>query len=169
MSDFTPQQMPLIPTQVKQNDLQRILKSFASRLLNLERSAFMPGDGWHIVGNTGEPAFGSVNWTSLASYGPVAFRKDGNRVIVQGMVRVGGGGIAAGVGSATPIFTFPSGYRHLSGTAKQFLGAANGSGVTGFVLLNITSAGVLTMQYNSVALAAGSNFCLDMIDFIAEA
>lgn len=64
---------------------------------------------WHVVGDPGEPAFqnGWVNYTTIAGYQPVGFRKWPNgQVQIRGLIMNGTSG--------QPAFTLPTGYRPLA-------------------------------------------------------
>lgn len=95
-------------------------------------------EGWHIVGDPGEPAFQN-GWTGNATYKP-AFRKDAvGNVHVRGVVNPGS--------SSTTVFTLPDGYRPNGIPAVTMLADANPSSTV--AKLDFFDTGAVRVIYKS--------------------
>lgn len=98
---------------------------------------------WHIIGNTGEPAFQN-GWTNYGgSWETAGFMRRGGVVYLRGLIKSGA--------TAVPIFTLPAGYRPSSD--KHIATAGNAA----FALINVFATGV-------VYLNVGSNAWLTLAD-----
>lgn len=104
-------------------------------------AALLTGEGWHYVGEAGEPAF-TNSWTNATSGIPkLAFRiRETGVVDLQGVVQHSGT-------SAKAIFTLPTGYRPSGRAYITVTGVDTGGGLpvpgrSGW--LEISTAGVVT-------------------------
>jgi hypothetical protein len=119
-------------------------------------------DGWHYVGNPGEPAFAGT-WTSWGTgEALVAFRK-----LPDGKVQLKG--LAKG-GTTAPIFTLPAGYRPPVGNPNFACLGHNGSAYgVGSVYINAATGEVrpITSPFN-IMLGGNAYTYLDSIQFDTE-
>jgi hypothetical protein len=112
-----------------------------------------PPEGWHIVGDPGEPAFMN-NWSSfglIIGNAPVSFLKDR-----AGFVHLRGSGAG---GSSPCIFTLPSGYRPALNEGFANTTQSGGGQVAGRV--NVGSDGLVCFTSgfgNVVAPLSGITF-----------
>lgn len=87
-------------------DLRRVLRSLAARITILEPEPEPVAGGWHEVGDVGEPAF-SGTWANFdGGYQTLRYRKAGDIVRVEGLVKNGVLG--------TTVFVLPVGYRPIA-------------------------------------------------------
>jgi hypothetical protein len=113
----------------------------------------MGRDIWHAVGSSGEPAFAN-SWVNFdaATYHAASFMRDAlGFVHVRGLVKTGT------VGTTTPIFTLPAGYR----PTRQVGFATSSNGAFGALIVKADG---------SVCVAVGSstNCYLDAISFSTD-
>jgi hypothetical protein len=119
------------------------------------------GDGWHLIGAAGEPAFQN-SWTNYGgTWGPARFKKIGGEVILQGLVA---GGTNGAVG-----FTLPAGYRPgydelFEGRNGRFAGAG-GTGYEGASRKNVLTTGAVVLNAEN---AYNTYVTLNGIRFVAE-
>lgn len=113
-------------------------------------------DGWRVVGAAGEPAFEN-GWSNYGSTEVARFRRDGNRVSLNGRVKHAGT-------INTNIFTLPAGYRP-SAIATYLVYAGTGGNGFGVVVISPTG-GVMW----ATAGSGGSTAQVDLsqLSFVAE-
>ena len=113
-------------------------------------AGLVAGEGWHYVGEAGEPAF-ATGWANAGAPVPaLAFRlREAGVVDVAGVV-------VSGVGAGSTIFTLPSGYRP---TAQGYLIVAVADpAISGNVLIVETDGDVLTPDVHQEVYISGSFF-----------
>lgn len=107
-------------------------------------TALLTGEGWHYVGESGEPAFGT-GWANASGTRKLAFRiRETGVVDVQGYVE----------NTSTPsppgaaFFTLPSGYRPSSDTFQGAVVIQTDDTSDGYISspLHVTSAGVVSIN-----------------------
>lgn len=122
---------------------------------------FTPYDdtGWHIVGNSGEPAFqnGFTHYspTDNSAWESVAFRRFQGVVYLRGLIRNN----TTAKPTSTLLFTLPAGYR--PATDKHIDAAMSGA----FGLVNVMRDGRVL---SNLAVAASAWITLAIPPFIAE-
>lgn len=125
-------------------NLQEWQNSAGTVLASVNSAGYVQGidTGWRVVGTAGQPAFEN-GWTHYGGeWEAVAFRKDAQGYVhIKGLIRSGT------LGTATPCFTLPVGYRPPANGGIHFttwsngapcgvrIWAANGSNVPGGVCL----------------------------------
>lgn len=108
-------------------------------------AALIEGEGWHYVGETGEPAFAN-NWDNATSDRHLAFRiRESGIVDIQGYIE---NGDVPSPPSTSAIFTLPSDY-YPSGNTYQGTAAieTDAFGTDGrlVALVNVSSSGVVSI------------------------
>lgn len=117
-------------------------------------TALVAGEGWHYVGEAGEPAFEN-GWVNVSGVGKLAFR-----VRESGVVDIYGG-----VDSGTPgaaIFTLPTGYRPSveTGVPSTAYSDLTPPTISVFPLGGVTTAGVVTGPPDAVSVVFTGQFFL---------
>lgn len=139
-SDNTPEAL----TVAEQRIVGRITGGEITGLTSDEVQTFIDTgiEGWHYVGETGEPEFEN-SWDNLGfGQTELAFRKIGNVVYLAGVVWEGGGAF-----STDTIFTLPSGYRPASACQAAAL-ASDFSGNTVFAGAIVGTDGTVSPSVN---------------------
>lgn len=113
------------------------------------------GEGWHYVGEAGEPAFEN-SWANVSGGVALAFR-----IRESGVVDIHGGADSGTPGST--IFTLPTGYRPSSATSVATLWApTNLTPVTAsqYQFLDVATSGAVSTP-NAIIFGVAGQFFLD--------